>query len=348
MTAPQPGLRRRLAPTVKTLLLRAGGYRALRTIAPSTRLAILRYHAVCGPDGHAYADPAICVTPTAFEAHVQYLARHYAFLPLPEATRRLAAGEPLPANAVAITFDDGYADNLEAARVLHRHGLSATFYLTAHCLADGLPFWPTELRTLVARLPGPALTLTVPAPLTLPIDGEAARYRTVKALTRLCKRSPIPVREAMRAELRTLAGLPEQPTPTMLTWSQVEEMIALGMDMGGHTLTHTNLPSAGLEAAWAEIDGCRQVLRQRLGIEASQFSYPNGGADTYHSPELHALVRRAGFSAAASSSNGFATHDSNLFALERIEVAERLEDLVFALEVERFAFRPAPRVRAAS
>jgi hypothetical protein len=55
------------------------------------------------------------------------------------------------------------------------------------------------------------------------------------------------------------------------------------------------------------------------------------------------LVRDAGFAAATTSWNGFAGPGSDIFALERVHVAERLADFVFALEVERFAFRPAPR-----
>jgi peptidoglycan/xylan/chitin deacetylase (PgdA/CDA1 family) len=341
MTAALSSFRRRVAPAAKTLLLRAGGYRAIRVMAPSRKLAILRYHAICGPEGYAYADPAICISPEAFERHVQYLTSQYVVLPLPEATRRLKSGAALPVNAVAITFDDGYADNLDAARVLHRYGATATFYLTTDCLADGQPFWPTELRTLVARLPGPSLTVSTPRAMTLPLDTDGARYKAVKALTRLCKSNPIPVREALRQELRRLANVDAAPTPTMLTWGQVREMVDLGMDMGGHTLTHTNLPSAGRDDAWREIDGCRRALHERVGVAPTQFSYPNGGAETYHTPELHAMVERAGFEASATSSNGFASEKSDPYALERVEVEERLEDLVFALEVERFVFRPA-------
>jgi hypothetical protein len=73
------------------------------------------------------------------------------------------------------------------------------------------------------------------------------------------------------------------------------------------------------------------------------FSYPNGGAERYMTPEIARIVREVGFAAATTSWNGFAGPDSDLFALERVQVKERLEDLVFALEVERFAFRPAPR-----
>jgi peptidoglycan/xylan/chitin deacetylase (PgdA/CDA1 family) len=338
-------LRRHVAPAAKTLMLRCGGYRAIRTLAPSRQLAILRYHAVCGPEGYAYAEPGICVTPAAFAAHVAYLAAQYRVLPLPEAVQYLKSGRTLPHNAVAITFDDGYADNLAAARVLHRHGVSATFYLTADCLDQGQPFWPTEVKAIARRLPGPSVTLTTPEPLALPLATDDDRQLASRILTRLCKSHPIPVREAIREQLRSLAGMVSAPTPTMLTWAQVHEMIGLGMDMGGHTLTHTNLPSAGPDDAWTEIEGCRRRLRERLGVEVTQFSYPNGGAERYHTPELHRMAERAGFTGAATSSNGFASSRSDPYAMERVEIEERLEDLIFALEIERFAFRPQPRAR---
>jgi peptidoglycan/xylan/chitin deacetylase (PgdA/CDA1 family) len=67
------------------------------------------------------------------------------------------AGQTLPVNTVAITFDDGYADNLPAARILNRHGVSATFYITAGCLHGDAPFWPSEVRYLVAAARGEEL-----------------------------------------------------------------------------------------------------------------------------------------------------------------------------------------------
>jgi hypothetical protein len=41
--------------------------------------------------------------------------------------------------------------------------------------------------------------------------------------------------------------------------------------------------------------------------------------------------------------NAFASPASDLYALERVEVEEELDHLVFALEVERFLFKPQPR-----
>jgi hypothetical protein len=73
------------------------------------------------------------------------------------------------------------------------------------------------------------------------------------------------------------------------------------------------------------------------------FSYPNGGAERYMTDDVARLVREAGFEAATTSWNGFAGARSDVYALERVQVQEEMADLVFALEVERFAFKPAPR-----
>lgn len=329
-------LRSAMAPATKTLLLRSGALGALRGLRPSPRLAILRYHAICGPEGYRYASPGICVSPSAFERHVSYLKTHYAVISLPAAIEALGQGRVLPDNAVAITFDDGYADNLPAARTLHRYGLSATFYITAGCLAGEQPFWPSEIRALVALIRGPAFTLTLNGQeIRFPCIARAERNEAVARLSRLFKSHPIAVREHLRQQLRAIAGVGGIRSP-MLTWPQLAEMRDLGMTIGAHTMTHPNLPSAGLEDATREIVESKHRLERNLSVEVTMFSYPNGGAERYYTPELQQIVRNAGYEGAATSRSGFVGPGSDLYGLARVEVSERLEDLIFALEAERF------------
>lgn len=336
-------LRREAAPAAKRLLFGVGAYKALRAFRPSTGLAILRYHAVCGAEGQEYAEPSICVTPAAFAQHVAYLTSSYCVMPLPEAVRLMRDGRPLPPNAVALTFDDGYADNLPAARVLNQYGVSATFYITAGCLSGEAPFWPSEIRQLVARLKAPAIDLRVSGrTMVIPCASEAERRTAIRTLARLFKSSTIPVREALREQVREQAG-GDAVGSAMLTWDELREMHRLGMTIGAHTVTHPNLPSAGPIDAWQEISGSRARLEREIGSPVTMFSYPNGGAERYMTAEIAGLVHDAGFDAATTSWNGFAGPASDLYALERVQVEERLEDLAFALEVERFAFKPAPR-----
>lgn len=86
------------------------------------RRVVLCYHSV-----HA-SRPYASVRPSAFAEHVAWLARSCDVVPLERVL------EPRPADArpaVAITFDDGYADNHElVAPELERHGLPATFFVT--------------------------------------------------------------------------------------------------------------------------------------------------------------------------------------------------------------------------
>jgi hypothetical protein len=206
------------APVGKTLLFRSGALGALRAVRPDHHLPILRYHAICGPEGDAYAEASICVTPAAFAQHVAYLTSKYTVMALPEAVDRMRQGKPLPRNAVALTFDDGYADNLAAARLLHAHGATATFYITAGCLAGGLPFWPSEIRQLVPYIAAPVIRLrTREEDISIPCSTAAERRASLRTLARLFKSHPIPVREAFREQLREQAGRTVDGSP-MLTW----------------------------------------------------------------------------------------------------------------------------------
>jgi peptidoglycan/xylan/chitin deacetylase (PgdA/CDA1 family) len=333
-------LRAGLAPFAKQTLLRMGGYDTIRRLLPSRRLAILRYHAICGTSGYRYADPGICITPEAFEQHVSYLTRRYAVLNLEGAVARLIGGKPLPRNAVAITFDDGYADNLAAARTLAKYGATATFYITAGCLAGGQPFWPAELRHLVNHIADRRVSLHADnLDLDIDLSSDLARAGAVRRLAKVFKSHPIPVREALREQLRACAHGVDLPR-VMLTWDEVREMHALGMTIGSHTMTHPNLPSAGLAAARHELAASKARLEAEISAPVTMFSYPNGGAERYQTPELQQVLREVGYAAAVTSRNAFADQDSNVYALERIEVEESLADLVFALEVERFVLAP--------
>ena len=215
-------IRAGLAPFAKSVFLYTGTYAAFRAVLPSRSLAILRYHAICGPEGYGYADPQICIAPENFERHVAYLSNAYSIVRLDEAAARLAAGEALPRNAVAITFDDGYADNLVAARILAKHGATATFYITAGCLAGGQPFWPAEIRHLVSDVRASRIRIEASGvALDLPVESERDRSAAVKALTKAFKSNLIPVREELRGQLRRLASNPTLPR-IKLTWDALE------------------------------------------------------------------------------------------------------------------------------
>src|SRR5262249_38259299 len=97
-------------------------------------LLVLIYHRVLTEH-----DPLLADEPDAasFAAQMDLLANLFNVIPFGEAVERLASNS-LPPRAVAITFDDGYTNNLEvAAPILAARGLRATFFITTGFIEGG-------------------------------------------------------------------------------------------------------------------------------------------------------------------------------------------------------------------
>ncbi len=69
-------------------------------------------------------------TPADFETQLTtLLAKNYTVVSLDQVAAALAGRATLPSKPVAITFDDGFADQLQAADLLAKYRLPATFYI---------------------------------------------------------------------------------------------------------------------------------------------------------------------------------------------------------------------------
>ena len=117
-----------------------------------TLVPVLLYHSVNDRPGRL--ERPYAVSPATFAAHADTVAasgRHP--LTVTELADALSTLRPLPARPVAITFDDGYADTLEATEVLLKLGLRATIYVTAGEVGERERLTSSQLTEL-ARTPG--------------------------------------------------------------------------------------------------------------------------------------------------------------------------------------------------
>ena len=95
----------------------------------------------------------MAVTPLQFQEQLEVLAARYHVVSLHELAHGIR-GRRRGALPVAITFDDGYADNLHAALPrLEARGLPATFFITTGYVDSGRAFWWDELEQLVSCPP---------------------------------------------------------------------------------------------------------------------------------------------------------------------------------------------------
>jgi peptidoglycan/xylan/chitin deacetylase (PgdA/CDA1 family) len=288
---------------------------------------VLRYHAIT-PDAREvpYATPEICLPLAALRVQMAFVKRAYTVVSLDELVDRVGRGEELPPRALAITFDDGYADNHRLAfPVLQRLGLPATVYLTSGTIDGGPPLWMSAVRALV--LAAPAGELAVPGLPPVTLGPLRERGQIARALTRAL----VPLGAAERDERLAAAAAACGVDPareldgSMLAWDEVRELARGGWTIGAHTVTHVNVALAAPDDAASEIAASRDTIAAAVGAPVVHFAYPNtGGTHRYFDGATAGILQRLGFRSAVTSAPGLVRPGVASFALPRIGVGPRL------------------------
>ena len=236
---------------------------------PRAGLRVLMYHALGSPVlGDARG--IFSATPALFEAHMAALAqavhdgnaRVTEVAALPPSDRRLQ---------VAITFDDGYADNLRVAiPVLEHHGFPCAVFAVSEFVRQGAaPFLsPPQLRELAAR---PGVTI-------------GAHGATHVALTQCDDRT---LEHELNSSRQTLEDILGRPVTTMAyPYGAVDRRVRAAAERAGYTLGCTShfdlnrVPSDPLLLARTSILGTDnvRVFSQKLRGDWDWYRWRNAAA----------------------------------------------------------------------
>lgn len=257
----------------------------------------------------------------AFDEMLDWIGGAFNVMPLSTGLDALKAGT-LPTRAAAITFDDGYADNLtNAAPLLKAHGMSATFFIATGFLDGGIMFNDMIIES-VRRTPHEALSLEALGLAHLPVNTTEDKRRAIDAILDKVKFLPQAQRAEAAALVRDRASV-ELPTDLMLTSNELIRLRDCGMEIGAHTMTHPILTRVSAEVAKAEIENGRDRLEELLGQRIRVFAYPNGKRGRDYSDEHVTMVRDAGFDYAMSTDWGVARQGTDLFQLPRFTPWDR-------------------------
>jgi len=285
---------------------------------PRGRLTILIFHRVL-----PQPDPLLAGNPDAvrFEAQMRWVQDWFKVLPLSAATDALFAGR-LPARALSITFDDGYADNEEVAGpILHRLGLTATFFISTGYL-DGRCMWNDRVIEAIRMCRADALDLSRIGLGDIALASTQDRQRAIDSvLPRIKHLEPDERADAVDAIVSAAGG--DQPRSLMMRPEQVKRLRNLGMEIGAHTVTHPILTRLGRRAAEEEIGTSKDYLQGLLGERVAMFAYPNGAPGQDYDQVHVEMVRRCGFSSAVSTAWGAASARSDRYQLPRFTPWDR-------------------------
>lgn len=311
---------------------RLGAYRFARWwSAYSPR--ILVYHRF-GPKG---------LDAELFEQQIREIRAGFEVVPLSRLTRSLAQDEPLAPQTIAITVDDGYDDFYRYAYpVLKHYGLPATMYVVSDFIDQKIWLWPDKIAFILANTRhtefafGPGREQQ-----TYPLAVSDGRHRAWNDIADHCLTLPDRDKHVFLGQLAADLGvtLMDRPSPeyAALTWDNMREMRANGIDFGSHTCTHPKLTKLRPAELDRELQGSKSRIEAMIEAPVESFCYPNGSRSDFD-VQVQERVRHAGYQ---NATVGF--HDSHLvddlYALRRYGIGNDMfhfRKVLYGIEAARW------------
>jgi peptidoglycan/xylan/chitin deacetylase (PgdA/CDA1 family) len=314
---------------------------------------ILLYHRVC----ELASDPQrLSISPQLFREHVESFRNQFNVVSLRDLAAQIQQGD-IQQRTIAITFDDGYVDNLHFAKpILEEFEIPATVFVTYEQQANA--FWWDQLEQVFLRdhnLPA-QFDLDCEAAFDLAdLDSSCERFadwnigmpnnptRRHALYRSICERmrqmQPVD-RSTYLQRIMDWAGVSSVPRESHARLN-ADQLVALAqgglIEIGSHAVTHSVLSRLSEQDQQSELVRSKHDLEAVLKRPVSSFAYPFGtGAD--YTRRTVELVKDSGYEMACTNIADFVRNRSNLFQLPRLLVQScRGEQLSAAIE-DLFAY----------
>ncbi|MEI6239530.1 MAG: polysaccharide deacetylase family protein [Planctomycetia bacterium] len=309
---------------------------------------VLMYHRVV----ETQTDPQVlAVRPSRFAEHLEAIRRVGRPMSLRRFVEALRTGAA-PPDAIVVTFDDGYADNLLNAKpILEALEVPATVFVTTGPLDEPghEPWWDVLERVLLlpGHLPDAMTLATVQGRQTFQL-GAASRYgeeeaRRLAGWSVLSRDTPTPRHHLYRFLHKVLLNLRDdtarraaiahirrwandeadcRPRHRFMTRAEVAQLAEGGLvEVGAHTVTHPILARLPADVQRTEILESRQVLETIIGRPPLLFAYPYGFIGSFNTDTVD-ILRQGEFLGAVTTVQSPTRRGADPFQIPRMVVRD--------------------------
>ena len=306
---------------IKKVLLKSGTFNlAGQLVRPS--VAILRYHSTQeNPENFVNSIGFSIIHPRLiFKEQMEIVVRRFKPVTLDEILFFLKEGKDIPRGAVAVTFDDGFADNFEnAAPILDYFEIRAAFYVTVNSIDTPKPPWFCRLRHAFWTTPKKEWLDSWEGK-----NWNLERSRNAAFLF-ACERCARLIGDAQERVVKEIENMLEVDSLTpngsiMMSWAQIKKLHQGGHIIGSHTQSHPNLAYVGKEDLARELVESRKVLEEKLSSPVVHFSYPSPILQPHWTEGTVKATEKAGYKTAVTCTSGSVSTSTNPLSLSRIWV----------------------------
>ena len=298
---------------------------------------VLCYHRVISLP----SDPQLlAVSPEHFAQHLEVLRTTAAPVSL---NAVLTRDRPGARATVALSFDDGYVDNLAVAKpLLEQHDVPATVFVCTGNLGTEQEFWWDDLeRALLGDH-------SLPATFGLEVAGDVVRhdlrgedgvadgwnvlepvdpsprYVLYRDLASRLRPLPPDQRDAAIAAVRAWAGIGAagRDSHRSLREDEVTDLATGGLiEIGAHTVRHPVLARLSSADQQQELRSSREYLRELTASSVESFAYPFGGVDDFSATTI-GLLKDEGFTHAYTTIPGGVSPKGDRYRVPRLLVRD--------------------------
>ena len=283
------------------------------------KVCVLLYHRVCDLPLDMWG---LAIKPEVFERHIRFYKENYNILRFDEDWSEVQ--EP----SLVLTFDDGYADNLQyALPILEKYQVPATIFVSSGNIGTDREFWWDELERIIFynnkneyyfRPNGEHF------PITTNREKEKACQRIRLFLKNLLPKERDEFLKGMMGELDA-DSLP-RPINRSVNEKELRKLASSPyITIGGHTVTHNMLSAESKEQQEWEIITSKSKIEDIIDNEITVFSYPFGGCDDINGHSIES-VKKAGYKRAATTSVGLVGTGTEPYTIPRNSMPFYQED----------------------
>jgi peptidoglycan/xylan/chitin deacetylase (PgdA/CDA1 family) len=194
-----------------------------------------------------------------------------------------------------LTFDDGYLDNYSRAfPVLKEFEVPAVFFIPTGFIGSAkLPWWD-EIAWILRHASVERIHLNG-CDEGLALGPERVEQAAMRILQRIRSRNGKPMAERVeeiRQACRPKGVIDNQGL--FMTWTQVLELHAAGMDIGSHSHSHEILSHLDPLSQKRELACSKEILEAKLGGKVEAVAYPVG-EDTSYTPLTCSIAESIGY-----------------------------------------------------
>lgn len=289
----------------------------ISNLVDSGGFSILCYHGVCSDDtdfGELNSSGKHTIA-SRFDEQMAYLAKNHKLITMSDIAESFLNRFTIPEGAVAVTFDDGFANNVTHAwPILEKYGVPATFYLATGYIGRERVMRMDTIEAIVFLSGLESLKLNVGSEsLLFSLDSSVSRKQAFQQLKSLCKSLPKEQAEKMVVDL--VSQVPDteifsRPEYSFMTWDDARRMSRSELvELGAHTVDHFPLSTLDDDQVEYQIRASVERIESELDQRCVHFAYPEGRLCDYDERAV-SLLAELGIGIAPNAVSGANSCDS--------------------------------------